>query len=65
MKLSAKTLYCFCMIFLPFPGHSEESVLERSMELLEHHTCIKFIEIEQPYEAYSHYVHFISTANKR
>ena len=46
-------------------GQEERCVLQRSMKYLQQQTCIKFIEIEPPYEVCSPYVHFISTTMNR
>ena len=56
---------CYNDLYLFHAGRAERHTLEKSMKWLQQHTCIKFIEIQPPYEVYSHYVHFISTINNR
>ena len=58
-----KTLYWLVLFF--HAGHAEKETLERTINLLQKRTCIKFIEIDPTYEVHGHYVLFISTANKR
>ena len=51
--------------FFPCAGNAEKHILKKSMKVLQERTCIKFIEMEPTSEVNGHYVHFISTIEKR
>ena len=65
LSTTGYALACNCIVFLCYVDPARRSIMMNSMNYIERHTCIKFIELNPENETYSHYVKFTTVSNRR